>query len=395
MRGLARFGARLAVWLGVLCACATVAATPAFAEVGEPSLAEADAAIVLDAAGHVLYGRNVDEQFVPASITKLMTAVCALDSGIPLDEQITLRAVDFPDEPAAQKANLPEGATISFGDLLRVMLVYSANDCAVMVGEAVSGSEAAFVDVMNAKAAELGLTETHYANTHGLEREGHLTSARDQAELGRYALLNYPLIAQAVDMPSVTVNVGGQDYTFETTDALLGSYPGAMGIKTGQVESGVTFLGAVRQENATLYSCVLGCDTSEGRFADTRALWDWAYGAYEHETVASPAIAAARFRYPLRFGWDIAATSPDEVVALAWPDFGRLATDVKMAPETSAFFGGERVGAALWTQDDRTLAACGYEARGLVGDASASHDPVYETLILRGLPGIPGLPVRV
>ncbi len=388
MRAIGRIFSRLGIACCVLVACALAAAEPAMAEVGEPALVEADAAIVLDAAGHTLYERNADEQFVPASITKLMTAVCALDSGIPLDQQITITKVDFPDEPAAQKADLPEGATISFGDLLRVMLVYSANDCAVMVGEAVSGSEAAFVDVMNAKAEALGLSETHYANTHGLEADGHLTSARDQAELGRYALLNYPFIAKTVDLPSVTVKVQDEDYTFNSTDALLGTYPGAMGIKTGQVELGVTFLGAVRQSNTTLYSCVLGCDTPEGRFSDTRTLWDWAYGAYERVTVASPAIRAASYRYPLLFGWDIAASSPEEVEVLAWPSLAPMVAEAKIAPGTSTFLGGERVGAGAWSQDGLTLDACGYEARGLVRVSAPSHDPLYETLTLHGLPGL-------
>ncbi len=377
--------ARMAAALLAIFAGTLVFATPAHAEVGEPSLSEASAAIVLDAAGNTLYERNADERFVPASVTKLMTAVCALDSGIPLDREIILRDVEFPAEPAAQKANLPAGATITFGDLLRVMLVYSANDCAVMVGEAVSGSEDAFTDVMNAKAAELGLTETHYENTHGLEEDGHLTSARDQAELGHYALVNYPFIAQTVDMQSVTVAVAGQDYTFKTTDALLGTYAGAMGIKTGQVESGVTFLGAVRRDNATLYTCVLGCATPEGRFADTASLWDWAYGAYERVTVASPSLVAGSYRYPLRFGWAISAISPREVVALAWPSLAPAEEDAKLPGADAAFFGGERVGAALWAQEGRTLNACGYEARGLVPLHAPAYDPLLETLALHGL----------
>ena len=343
---------------------------------------------MLDAAGNTLYEKNADEQFVPASITKLMTAVCALDSGVPLDQEVTVRKVEFPDEPAAQKADFPEGAKISFGDLLRVTLVYSANDCAVMVGETVSGSESAFVDLMNAKAAELGLTETHYANTHGLEADGHVTSARDQAELGRYALLNYPFIAETVEMPSVTVEVDGQDLTFKTTDELLGAYSGAMGIKTGQVERGVTFLGAVRQENATLYSCVLGCATPEGRFADTRALWDWAYGAYDHTVVAGPSVEAARYPYPLRFGWDIIARSSEEVTALSWPSFGAMADHRVIAPEGTPFFGGELVGASLWTQGERSLNACSYEARGLVQSPTMKNNPLYTALNYHDLPGL-------
>ncbi len=376
--------------LGIACA---VFGAPrrAVAIDGAPALTEAASALVMDSAGNVLFEKNADERYAPASITKIMTAVCALDSDVPLDREITISKVEFPDEPAAQMANLPVGGTITFGDLLEVMLVYSANDCAVMVGEAVSGSESAFVDVMNAKARELGLTQTFYRNTHGLEDDGHLTSARDLVNLGRYALENYPFIAEAVAMPEVTVTVGGQDFTYETTDELLGSYPGAMGIKTGQVARGCTFLGAVRQDNTALYSAVLGCATPEGRFADTRALWDWAYGAFWRPEVAGPTMHVGRYDYPLLFGWDIAASSPRSVVALRWPDQGPMTVRTKLAPASSTFLGGESAGAALWSQQGRTIIAAGYVAEGLEPSLGISHDPLYEVLAFHGIENLGNL----
>lgn len=360
-------------------------ARPALAVDGAPALSEALGAMVMDEDGNVLFEKNPDERYVPASITKLMTAICALDSGIALDTPVTVHKVEFPDEPAAQKADFPDGSTISFGDLLRVMLVYSANDCAVLVGETVSGSEAAFVNLMNAKAEELGMTQTHYANTHGLEMPGHLTSARDLVDLGRYALLNYPFIAKTVDTPSVTVDVDGQSYTFESTDELLGAYPGAMGIKTGQVERGVTFLGAVRQNNVTLYTVVLACATPAGRWSDTRALWDWTFGTYEQPLVAGPMILEGRYDYPLRFGWDIAAASPTNVRAMKWPDGPDLTATFKLEPSSGSYVGGEPLGVALWSQGERPCVACTLEARGLKPELAPAHDPNFEVLALHGI----------
>ncbi len=352
----------------------------------DPALIEAQGALVMDEKGDVLYELDGDGIFAPASITKVMTAMVALDSGVPLDTPVKVTKVEFPDFPYAQLSDLPVGATFSFGDLLKVMLVYSANDCAVMVANEVSGSEAAFCNLMNAKARELGMGSSHFANTHGLEAEGHVSSPKDITVMGRYALTHYPFIAQWVRTEQVTVaDSEGAEFTYDSTDELLGAYPGAMGIKTGSVDAGVTFLGAVRQTNTTLYSTVLGCASSEGRWADTRALWDWAYGTYEHRVVAGPEIVELRWDYPLRFGWDICATAPADVTGLIWPWGGPVASErVFIAPDLAPT-GGEQVGMGRWIQGDRQVIACEFRADRLMKSPALSLEPSRLGLSVRGI----------
>ena len=154
--------AALAILVGVL------APTRALAADGQeaPTLTEAQAAIVVDQAGNVLFSKNADQEFPMASITKVMTAIVALDSGKSLDDVCTITDANLGGE--AQAAGYVETDTPTFRELLNAMLVYSANDAAYNVAVNVAGSEAAFVERMNAKAQEIGMTHTHFVNSHGL-----------------------------------------------------------------------------------------------------------------------------------------------------------------------------------------------------------------------------------
>lgn len=350
-----------------------------------PHVVQTHGAIVEDECGHVLFSLDPDRSLAPASITKIMTAMVALDAKIPMDRVVTVSKVEFKEEGAIRIRGLDEGDTIAFGDLMRLMLVASANDCAVLVAREVAGDEAAFCELMNAKAAEIGLQHTHYGNMHGLEQPDHMTCAADQGIIGRYALTHYPFIAQMARTESITLTIDGEEREYHSTDALLSTYPGTIGIKTGSVDSGVTFLGAVRRDNTTLYSAVLDCDTSEGRWADTRALWDWAFAHFERRLLAGPDIRVGRFAYPVRFGWSIQAASPIERVGLVWPSGGAVQGERCLIPAQTEVLGGQSVGAGMWTQGGRDLIACAYTARGLVADASPTLDPHRVVLAFHGI----------
>lgn len=307
-----------------LFACALVAlvafggaAIPAWATEDAPQLLEADAAIVLDQAGNVLWDLNADERMEPASITKVMTAMVALDSGMDLDTVCGITAVDL--GPDSQTAGYTQSDTPTLRELLQVMLVYSGNDAAYNVAVNVAGSEEAFVDLMNAKAAELGLANTHFANSHGLEADGHYSCARDLAAMGRYALTNYPFIAEAVRYEGLEVTVGGQVVWLGGTDELMGVYEGLLGIKTGAVAAGKTFLGASRRGEVTLYSAVLGCETSEGRFADTVALMDWAYGTFRQDVFVPAGWTLRVSPYALGFRAKCLVLPTTDYGCTAWP----------------------------------------------------------------------------
>lgn len=277
----------LASMLALLLALCTLLCLPltGYALTTVPDVQEATAACVMDDQGNILYDLNAEEEMAMASITKIMTAMVALDSGIPLDTPIPFIETDFVSD--AQLAGYKNGDTPSFRELLQATLIFSGNDAAINVAFAVSGDEATFAGLMNQKAQELGLTHTHFMNSHGIEEEGHYSCARDLVVMGRYAMEHYPFIAQCVQTHSIDVVAGGASVTLESTDSLMGSYEGLLGIKTGRTTSGMSFLGAARRNHVTLYSCALCCPTYEGRFDDTVAMLDWGFDLYEARRLAS------------------------------------------------------------------------------------------------------------
>lgn len=245
----------------------------------EPYLSEAQAAIVCDQTGNVLWSLNPDVSMPPASITKIMTAMVALDHWDDLDVPCVCHVTNL--VPGAQVAGYVATDTPTRRELLRVTLVYSANDAAIDIAMDICGSEAEFVELMNQKAAELGMVNTHFLNTHGLDEDGHYASVRDLMIMGRHALTHYPLIAETVQNRTVDATIDGQPVTFESTDELMEWYEGLLGIKTGSIGDETTFLGASQRNGVTLYTAVLGCATDEGRFTDTASLMDWAYQTYQ------------------------------------------------------------------------------------------------------------------
>lgn len=339
-----------------------MAPRPALADTSEPALSEAQAAIVVDSAGNVLYEKNPDDEINMASVTKVMTAVVALESGVPLDTQVTIQAAtDLPEN--AMVAGYQPGQTSSLEDLMRVMLVRSANDAAYEVAVACAGSEQAFVDKMNDKASELGMTHTHFVNPHGLDAEGHHSSVADLATLARYAMTRYPFISDTVRMRSVTVPIGGSNLTFPTVDTFLTSYQGALGIKTGTGDTVTSFLGSARRGGVTLYTCVLGCKTAQGRFSDTRALMDWAFTRYQRYQLASTGKIVAVQPFAYHFGLSAVVSADAPAKGLVWPDGG--ATTYERTLRTSGVLSlpGEPVGVCQWAQDGRTVASVSYSTR--------------------------------
>ena len=298
------------------------APTKAIAVESEPNPSEAEAAMVVDAQGDVLYEKNPDEEINMASVTKVMTAVVALESGVSLDTVCTLSAPSLDEN--AMVAGYQTGDTSTLRDLLRAALVYSANDGAYEVAVAVAGSEQAFVQMMNDKAAELGMNSTHFENSHGLDADGHHSTVHDLTILARYAMTKHPFIADTVRQTEVTVPIGGNNVTLPTVDTLLSSYPGLLGIKTGAGNYVTSFLGCARRNGVTLYTSVLGCKTKEGRFADTASLLDWAFGTYDAHSYANPRLREGSRTFAYNFAFSCVVSPDSFATGLSWPDGGDI-----------------------------------------------------------------------
>ncbi|MGI6755471.1 MAG: D-alanyl-D-alanine carboxypeptidase family protein [Atopobiaceae bacterium] len=374
---------RLLKWWGVLlCALVISGVIPkiAWADVsGEPELAEAQYAIVMDAAGNVLYSKDADSEQPMASITKIMTAMVALDSGRSLDDVFTISDADLGGE--AQAAGYEEGDTPTFRELLNAMLVFSANDAAYNIAVNIAGSEDAFVERMNQKAAELGMTHTHFMNSHGLEVDGHYSSARDLATMGRYAYEHYPLISQIVSQHTTTVHVHGTDLVLGSTDELMGVYPGMRGIKTGKISNATTFLGACERQGVQLFTCVLGCSTSQGRFSDTMSLLNWAYDTYTVRSAARKRQILSLKPYAYNFFFKVMETPTLDVDMSLWPDDSGASYTTQRLSAASLVDVNTPTGSTTWMQSNRTVAHVIYSTNSLV---RCSSWPIF-TLPLMGV----------
>jgi len=250
----------------------------------------AEHATLISQDGTVYYDRNGDEESQIASITKVMTAIVALDNAT---EGLTVEVSADAALIGESSAGLQEGDVMDLQTALKALLVPSGNDAAVAIAEAVgatmssSSSQAsdAFVKAMNDKSRELGLQNTVYENPHGLddgEHAGELHStARDQALVAKCAM-EYPQIREIVGGGSTTITVtrGGkkENIELETTDLLLDMYKYAIGVKTGVTNlAGPSFMGAANKDGREMYAVVLNSADEYTRFEDAEALFEWGY----------------------------------------------------------------------------------------------------------------------
>lgn len=261
-----------------------------------PSI-DAAFAYVVDSDGNVYFERDSEVSTKIASITKVMTAVVAVDS-VPLNTTITVSSTAA--SIGESSAMLQEGDSMPLSEALKALLLPSGNDAAQAIAESVgalmlqsagqdsSDSKAcaqAFVDAMNAKCTELGMTNTVYRNPHGLddtEYEGDQHScAKDQGILVSYAMQK-EAISSVTGQESATVKVtrsgASASVSVTSTDELIGVYDGACGVKTGYTDyAGACFAGACQRNGKYLFSIVLDSTSEASRFEDTTTLWDWVY----------------------------------------------------------------------------------------------------------------------
>lgn len=284
-------------------------------------LASRSAVLMDDQSGRVLYAHNPHEPLPPASVTKLMTLLLAL-------EAVQQGKVSMADEVVASEHAasmggsqiwLEVGERMSLRDLLNAVAVGSANDAAVAVAEHLAGSEPAFVDRMNRRARELGMRNTRFANATGLPPEEtgdpgpHEASAYDLALLSR-AAIRTPHFLSMVSTWEYTMRAGGiQKPVLYNLNRLLKRYPGVDGLKTGMTaRAGYCIAVTARRDNLRLIVVTMGAPTAQAREKDVRTLLDWGFRRYEArrlaqagETVATLEVARGRPRYvPVVLGDD-------------------------------------------------------------------------------------------
>jgi D-alanyl-D-alanine carboxypeptidase (penicillin-binding protein 5/6) len=328
-----------------------------------PDVSMAEGAIV-DGEGRMLWGRTPTTQRPMASITKIMTAIVALEHTSQND------VVSVPREAVAvgqSSAGLGVGERLSMQELLQALLVKSGNDAAVTIAIHVGGSQAAFVDMMNAKAKELGLNNTHFANPHGLDAPGHYTTAADLGVLARYAMTK-PAFADIVRRTQVTIGKGSRRRTLHTTDTLLGVYQGAMGVKTGNTDgAGYSVVSAASRQGVTLYAIVLGTKSDRQRFLDAKALMDWGFAHYRPMQVAHKGTVVAEA--PVSDYLDVTvpiAVSQDATISVLDLD-GEIKRDVQVSAVPAPVTEGQQLGVMTFRQGSRVIATVPLLATTAVG----------------------------
>ena len=247
----------------------------------------APSAILLEKeTGAVLYAKAEHEKLEPASVTKVMTLLLtmeAIDSGA-LNWDTVITASAHACSMGGSQIWLKEGEQMTVEDMVKAVCVVSANDCAVALGEAIAGSEAAFAERMNQRAAELGMKDTHFRNATGLPAEGHLTSAHDIAIMSRELILNHPEIQQFTTIWMDTLRNGESQLV--NTNKLIRFYEGATGLKTGSTDAARYCLSATaRREGMELVAVIMKGETSEKRFEDAKTLLNYGFSTYTLKTI--------------------------------------------------------------------------------------------------------------
>lgn len=248
----------------------------------EEKFIDAKAAILIDAgSGKILYEDNAREALPPASLTKVLTALLVVEN-TDFNQSFTL-PVNF-DNPGETTIYLAGGETHTILDLFYAMMMTSANDAAVALAIAVSGSQEAFVELMNRKTRELGLKDSTWYNPHGLSEEGHLASAYDLAIIAREACKD-PVFNQATATGKRTMpRVGHDDRQLNNRNQLLGSYEGADGIKTGYTRaSGSCLMASATRDGMRLIGIVLNCNEM---YTSMEKLLDYGFENFYRKDVA-------------------------------------------------------------------------------------------------------------
>ncbi|MGI6611241.1 MAG: D-alanyl-D-alanine carboxypeptidase family protein [Limnochordia bacterium] len=305
----------------------------------------------------VLYAKNEHTTRAPASLTKIMTALLALENGR-MDDTVTVSRLAA--GMWGSSAHLRSGQQIKLRDLLYGMLLPSGNDAAVAVAEHIGGSLPAFVEMMNLRAVELGARHTRFANPHGLDHPEHYSTAFDLAMLSRVALL-YPNFADAVQTRTYTASESSS--TWSNTNKLLWSFEGAEGIKTGTTgQAGNCLAAAASRQGMQLIVVVL---SSANRWKEASRLFTYAFDNYAVITMAEKGVPLAQVR--LKRGSQPLVLTPAHDICVLVPQQktdAPLSTHLSLDKVTLPIRAGSRIGVFEVFAGQTRLAAMPLVAQG-------------------------------
>ncbi|GGB70266.1 D-alanyl-D-alanine carboxypeptidase family protein [Fictibacillus barbaricus] len=273
-----------------------------------------ESAVMIDAkTGDILYQKNSTEQMYPASITKIVTGILAVESG-KLDESVMVSSEAV--KADGTRVYLLEGEQVPLKKLAQGLLINSGNDAAIAIAEYLAGDVASFADQMNEFAKKVGADNTHFVNPNGLFDVEHYTTAEDMAKITQYAMENdvFREIVSTKELPWIGE---GWETTLRNHHQLLWDYPGTIGVKNGYVdESKHTLVTAVSRDNLDVIIVTLKAPSSRAAYWDTMSIGDYGFANYERQTLsAGTEIEAENGKtYPLKEDLTVTLPKGEEAV---------------------------------------------------------------------------------
>ena len=309
--------------------------------------------------GKILYEQNADEKLPPASITKIMTLLLvmeAVDQGkIGLDDMVTTS--DTAASMGGSQIYLETGEQMCVRDMIKSVVIASANDAAAALAEHLCGSIEVFVKKMNERAAELGMQNTNFENTNGLDDTtvNHYTSARDVAIMSR-ALISHPLILEYSSIWMDTVRDGAFGLT--NTNRLIRFYPGATGLKTGSTAKAGFCISATAMRNGMhLIAVVMGSPTRDIRNEEAKKLLDYGFANYALYHADPTDMGEARVTGGIQDSCRILAKDFSALVDIG--DLAHITTQVAIPPTLAAPIGeGDKVGTVSYYVGEEKIGEC-------------------------------------
>ena len=258
---------------------------PCPGQAAAPEVGGKSAALMEVSSGTILFEQNSHEPLAPASVTKVMTMLLimeAIDSGT-LGGEDTVTTSEAAAAKGGSQVYLKVGETMTVTDMDKSIAVSSANDCACAMAEHIAGSESAFVELMNQRAKELGMEDTHFVNCTGLDDGAdaaeHKTSAYDIALMSRELLRNHPDITKFTTIWMDTIRNG--TFGLSNTNKMVRFYNGCTGLKTGFTRgAGYCLSASAEREGLQLIAVVMGCETSQKRFAACKSMLDYGFANF-------------------------------------------------------------------------------------------------------------------
>ena len=250
---------------------------------------KSESGIIMEAStGKILFDKNMDEQKSPASMTKIMTmllTVEAIESGkISLEDEVNISA--NASKMGGSQVYLEENSTATVEMLLKSIAIGSANDAGVAVAEKIGGTESNFVNMMNKRAKELGAVNTTFKNPHGLDEEGHLTTAHDLALIARELIKHKEILKLTSTYETTITHKNGKSLWLVNTNKLIKFYNGLDGLKTGFTDNaGYCLTGTMLRNDMRLITVTMKAPTKEDRNTDTINLMEYAYSMYYKSTL--------------------------------------------------------------------------------------------------------------